>query len=225
MWPRWRIVQSTAGMRGALCFAPNRGRSVTYTSPRRWLPGFKPADERTALAALLERYLHAYGPATPQHFAQWLAAPRRWAAELFDSLASRLEQVQVDGEPAWVAAGDSVTPSAEEASPRSVHLLPYFDAYVVGSFPRQRLYPGRAAERALARGQAGNFPVLLVDGVVAGVWHQRRSGRVLEVTVEPLEELSPAQRVELDAQVERIGEILAARPLLTIGVVSAGGHA
>ena len=26
-------------------------------------------------------------------------------------------------------------------------------------------------------GQAGNYPVVLVDGVVGGVWHQRRSGR------------------------------------------------
>ncbi|MEK8144714.1 crosslink repair DNA glycosylase YcaQ family protein [Streptomyces sp. M10(2022)] len=49
-----------------------------------------------------------------------------------------------------------------------VRLLPYFDAFTIASQPRERLFPGAAFERALAGGQAGNFPVLLVDGVVAG---------------------------------------------------------
>jgi len=41
---------------------------------------------------------------------------------------------------------------------------------------RDRLYPGPAAARALTpSGQAGNYPVLLVDGVVGGLRHQRRS--------------------------------------------------
>ncbi len=96
MWPRWRWAEGTAANRGALCFGPNRGRNVTYTSPRRWLPGFRPADGQTALASLVKRYLHAYGPATPQHFARWLAAPPRWATELFDTLSGELQQVEVE---------------------------------------------------------------------------------------------------------------------------------
>jgi hypothetical protein len=221
-WPRWRQVEALAANRGALCFGPNRGRRVTYTSPRRWLPGFRPADGQAALADLVRRYLHAYGPATPPQFAQWLGAPRRWATELFDSLAADLRQVEVAGARAWLTTGDTTTPSTP---PRGVRLLPYFDAYVVGSHPRSLLFPGRASARALAGSQAGNFPVLLVDGVVAGVWHQRRSGRTLEVTVEPLDRLTAAQRRELDDQVERIGAFLDGTPRLTIGVVTAGPHA
>jgi hypothetical protein len=109
--------------------------------------------------------------------------------------------------------------------PQGVRLLPYFDAYAVGCHPREKVFPGRAAERALAGGQAGNFPVLLIAGVVAGVWHQRRSGRKLDNTVEPLEALTAAQRRELDDQVERIGEILEGTPRLTIGSVTVGPHA
>jgi hypothetical protein len=106
-----------------------------------------------------------------------------------------------------------------------VRLLPYFDAYVVGCHPRDKVFPGRAAERALAGSQAGNFPVLLIDGVVAGVWHQRRSGRRIAITVEPLEPLSAAQRRALDDQVERIGAFLEGTPQLTIGAVTVGAHA
>ena len=73
----------------------------------------------------------------------------------------------------------------------SVRLLPYFDAYTLGWQPRELLFPGRAAKRALTpAGQAGNFPVLLIDGTVAGVWHLRRSGRKLDITVEPFDQLS-----------------------------------
>jgi hypothetical protein len=105
-------------------------------------------------------------------------------------------------------------------------LLPYFDAYVVGSHPRDRLFPGQVATRALApSGQAGNYPVLLIDGIVAGVWHQRRSGRRIDVTVEPLIRLASKQRRTLEAQVERIGTILEGQARLTIGTVTTGGHA
>ncbi len=222
MWPRWRQIENTAANRGALCFGPNRGRKVTYTNPRRWLPGFAPADGPASLAALLKHYLHAYGPATPRQFAQWLNAPPRWAMELFDSVAEELQTVAVEGTPAWVVAGDTTVPAI---APYGVRLLPYFDAYAVGCHPRERLYPGCVAERALAGGQGGNFPVLLVAGMVAGVWHQRRSGRKIEITVEPLQALTTAQRRELDVQVERIGQFLGATPALTIGTVNVGGHA
>src|SRR5258705_359400 len=147
MWPRWRQVMHLAAHRGALCFGPNRGRKVTYTSPRPWLPGFQPAPASDALAGLVRRYLHAYGPATPQQFAQWLSAPRRWATELFDSLAGELEQVEVDGNLAWACAGDTAAPPTP---PHGVRLLPYFDAFTVGCHPRERLFPGPAAQRALA---------------------------------------------------------------------------
>jgi hypothetical protein len=221
-WPRWRKALPLAGMRGALCFGPNRGRKVTYTNPRRWLPGFRPAVGPGALADVVRRYLHAYGPATSQHFAQWMAAPRRWAAELFDRISGELEQVEVDGNLAWVAAGDATPPST---APTGVRLLPYFDAYAVGCHPREMLFAGRAAERALSGGQGGHFPVLLIGGTVAGVWHQRRSGRELHITVEPLSRLTAPQRRELDEQVERIGEFLESTPQLTIGTATAGPHA
>jgi hypothetical protein len=223
LWPRWRMALAHTGFRGALCFGPNRGPNVTYTNPQRFLPGFAPVEGRLALDWLLKSYLYAYGPATPEHFAQWLSAPRKWARELFDTLAGELEAVEVNGSLAWVVAGDTAFPSR---ALHSVRLLPYFDAYIVGSQPRELLFPGRASQRALTpSGQAGNYPVLLIDGTVAGVWHQRRSGRRLEITVEPFEQLTVEERRDLDGQVERMGAFFNAQPRLMIGTVSAGAHA
>jgi hypothetical protein len=222
-WPRWRQLTSTAAHRGVLCFGPNRGRNVTYTNPHRWLPGFRPDDGDTALAALAARYLHAYGPATPEHFARWLNIPPRRAIELFEQLTLELQRVELDGEPGLVSAGDTTTPAQPH---RGVRLLPYFDAFVVAGQPRERLFPGPAATRGLTpTGQAGNYPVLLVDGVVGGVWHQRRSGRKLAITVEPLRKLTAAQRRELEDEVDLVGAVVEAEPTLTVGTVAVGPHA
>ncbi len=222
-WPRWRQVTSTAAHRGMLCFGPGRGRKVTYTNPHRWLPGFQPAAGGGALRTLVRRYLYAYGPATPRHFAKWLAIQPRHAASLFGSLASDLMRVELDGEPAWAIAGDTGTPPGPH---RGIRLLPYFDAYVVAAQPRERLYPGAAATRALTpSGQAGNYPVMLVDGVVGGVWHQRRSGRRLAITVEPLCELTPLQLRQLHDEADLVGAVMESAVTLTVGTVTAGAHA
>ncbi|MGW7429595.1 winged helix DNA-binding domain-containing protein [Streptomyces sp. NPDC054861] len=224
-WPRWRQMTHTAAHRGVLCFGPNRGRNVTYTSP-----GVRPDEGTRALAALVERYLYAYGPATPQHFAKWLAAPAGWAGTLFTMLAGegRIEEVAFEDTRAWVVAGDTEFPAGPA---RGVRLLPYFDAFTIASQPRERLFPGAAWGRALSRGQAGNYPVLLVDGTVAGVWHQRRSGRRIAITVEPLTPPTPATRLnaartrQLEAEAERVAAILEGTAELTVGTVTVGPHA
>jgi len=221
LWPRWRQAVDTAAARGVLCFGADRNRKVTYTSPHRWLPGLTPRPGPAAQGELLRAYLHSYGPATAGHVARWLSAPASWAAGLVaaEAAAGRIEELPGHG---WVVAGDTAFPAGP---PPGVRLLPYFDAYVVGSHPRERVFPGRAAERALNRGQAGNFPVLLVDGVVGGLWHQRRAGRFVDVTVEPLAELSPARRRALEAEVERVGAFSGRVPRLTVGPVAVGPHA
>jgi hypothetical protein len=239
-WPRWRQLTSTAAHRGVLCFGANRGRKVTYTNPHRWKPGFRPDDGPGAPRDLVVAYLRAYGPATSRHFAQWVGIPPRRAADLFTELSaldpSPVEAVDVDlgdgdlgGDPAggtaWVVAGDTA-PDVEADVARGVRLLPYFDAFVVAGQPRARLFPGRASERALSpTGQAGNYPVLLLDGVVGGVWHQRRSGRRLTLTVEPLADLTAARRRLLDEEVGRVGEVMEGDPTLTVGPVAVGPHA
>ncbi len=219
-WPRWRQALGVAAYRGVLCFGPNRGRRVAYASPSRWLPDLTLPDADPAQLDLLRAYLTAYGPATPAHLATWLATGPAWTTRLFER--AELDEVELDGTPAWVWRGDAAFDAAE---PPQVRLLPYFDAFQVGSQPRGLLFPGRASERALAGRQAGNYPVLLLDGVVGGVWHQKRSGRRLAVTVEPLGKLTRTQRAALEVEVARVGAIVDARPELTVGPVSVGPHA
>lgn len=213
-WPRWRQAIAGAASAGALAYGAGRGPKATYARPPAFTVPSDPAVE------LLHEYLHSYGPATHREFAQWLAAPLGWAVSVFER--AEVEPVLVEGEERWVNHGDAVF---EDAPAAGIRLLPYFDPYAVGSHPRELLFPGRAAERALGRGQAGVFPVLLVDGIVGGVWHLKRSGKRIAVTVEPLRALRAAQVRELDERVERVGEILEGSAALTIGEVAVGPHA
>ncbi|MEY9932981.1 hypothetical protein ABH926_007634 [Catenulispora sp. GP43] len=219
MWPRWRQAMAMAAHRGVLCFGAGRGRKVTYMNPE-----VKPADTDEALTAVVRDYLWSYGPATPPQFAKWFGGTPAWGAKGFGSLAGAgsIEEVDFEGAAAWVAAGDT---AFDDAEPGGVRLLPYFDAYGIAGQPRDRLFPGRAAERALNRGQAGNRPILLVDGVVAGIWHLRRAGRRATVTVEAFSAPDRVLRAALEEQAARVGEILGVATELVLGEVEAGPHA
>jgi Winged helix DNA-binding domain len=119
MWPRWRQAMHLAGMRGVLCFGPARGRKVTYTSPRRWLPGFSPAPARPALIHVVTSFLRAYGPATPRRFAHWLNAPPRWADEVFASLCCQATSRSCWSTAWWPGCGTSGARAAGWTSPSS----------------------------------------------------------------------------------------------------------
>jgi hypothetical protein len=218
-WPRWRPAIGTAARRGILVFGPNRGNQVTYLGTRHWLPttATAPADGAGALAAVALRWLATYGPATPAQFAQWLGMLPAAATALFATLD--LDGVDVDGRAAWLPAG-----TALRTCDPPVRLLPHFDAYLVGCHPRPAVFPGRASEQALSGGAAGPVPALLVDGVVAGIWQHRRSGRRTAVTVEPFVALTDAQLATVHAEADRIGHITATTATVAIGTVTTRPH-
>lgn len=60
---------------------------------------------------------------------------------------------------------------------------------------------------------------------MAGVWHGKRSGRRVAVTVEPLGPLPSDRLTMLDDVVARLGTVLEATTTLTLGPVAVGPHA
>ena len=61
--------------------------------------------------------------------------------------------------------------------------------------------------------------------MVGGVWHQRRSGRTIAITVEPLRELTAPQHRQLDEEAGLVGAVMEAAVTLTVGTVTVGAHA
>ena len=185
-WPRWRLALGPAAVRGVLCFGPNRGRKVTYASPSRWLSDLSLPEADEAQLDLLSAYLTAYGPATagaPGPVAGHVAGVDRRALPASRPRGGRASRGSRRGccaatrrsrRPSRLRCGccPTSTPSRSARS-REPCCSP--------AGRRSGRWPGA---------QAGNFPVLLLDGVVGGVWHQKRSGKRLAVTVEPLGRLT-----------------------------------
>jgi hypothetical protein len=222
MWPRWRQAIGAAAHRGVLAFGNNRGNRVTYVSPGITVD----VDTDNAVRWLILQFLQSYGPATSRQFARWLGIRPAQAHREFQRFSRDLTTVQFAGEDAFIAADDEE--SLQTAEPRNsahrVHLLPHFDPYVIGSFPRELVFPGIAADRALSRGQAGTLPVVLIDGSVRGIWHAKKSNTSLDLTVESFDALAPRQLVELERETVRIGAFLDLEPRFTLAAVSTRAH-
>jgi hypothetical protein len=116
-----------------------------------------------------------------------------------------LVQVDVEGWRARLPADDAARPT--NTGDGQVHLLPYYDCYVVGAHPRAQLIPAIAPE-PLQKGTAAPFQTLLVDGVVGGLWERHTHGNRLELRVEPFAALNGHQVEQVRQQAERIGRIL-----------------
>ena len=217
-WPPWQLALGQAALEGLIVFGPNRGNRVSYVRTDQWLGGLGRVDEREAAREVCRRYLAAYGPATHVEFARWFNAPPRWARDLMQSL--ELEEVDVEGWRAWMPANGDVP---EPRRGGAVHLLPHFDCFVVGSHPRAHLVP-ELAPPELRKGTAAPFAVLLVDGVVGGVWDRQRRGKSLEVRVDAFATLGPEQREQVERQASRIGVILQTPVEVAFGEVKLRAH-
>jgi len=224
-WPRWQMVIGTAANAGLLCFGPDRGSKVTFMRPDQWLGDWTQVEGPVAFREIIRRYLAAYGPATHGEFAQWFGMRPGAARELMRQMADALEEVDVEGHRAWQLADDpGVSQPLESEAQDAVRLLPHFDCYAIGSHPRDRLVPADQKGRVLTRGSIGNVPVVIIEGVVAGIWRQQRRGGRLDVRVETFRPLSAGQRERLAAVVARVGEIVEAEGALTLGAVDARPH-
>jgi hypothetical protein len=199
----WGALLKPSAHRGDLCFGPSRGRNVTFVRPDRWLTGFRREDPDGAAREVVRRFLAGYGPATADDFGRWVgirgAQPKRMLAALGDEIG----EVTVDGRAASVLRADLKALRAAEA-PASVRLLPAFDPYVVATRPRGHLV-ARGHEPKIFRQQGWISPVVLVDGVAAGIWKRER-GRV---ELDLFRRLSRAARGELDAETERLHAFVA----------------
>ena len=194
----WGYFIGSAAVEGKLCHGPPRGSKVTFVRTDQWV-SWRDLDPSEALAEAARRFLTTYGPAGARQFAEWFGVGR--------AKAPRSPEVTVEA----------------RTAPGPLRLLPEYDCYVMGFRERDQLVPEEMRERVRSHpkgrfeGIAG-VPTGLVDGVVGGIWRRARKGKRVEISVEPAGRLD---RAELEAEVERIGNFLAAEPALRLGRLDA----
>ena len=198
----WGGMLKPAARNGELCFGPNRGPSVTFVSPKKWLQEWRDVDPEAAIVEAARRYLRAYGPATKSDFARWWGAWPGVGNAAWSGMAGQLAHVSVEGMRMDLMATD-VKAIGQAKIDQPVQLLPNFDPYILGHATRDHLFE-RAHSPKVSRTAGWISAVVLVDGSVAGTWTYTLAGKTFRVTVEPFGKLTSAV---LKAIRDRAGEL------------------
>ena len=202
----WGEMLKPAAFHGYLCSGPPRGQTVTFVRPDKWLTEWSLPRHESAWREIVRRYLGAYGPATREEFARWWGMQPAPAGRVLKASEDQLTEVDIEGHRAWALAEDlpSLSKTVRHPPPR---LLPAFDVYAAGTRPRASLVDARF-EELVFRKAGWISPVLLVEGMVAGVWARERTGGRFEVTVKPFGRLRAAARKAISEEADRIGRFL-----------------
>lgn len=209
----WAELLKPAAFAGALICGPPDGQNVTFVRPDRWLAGWREPRPDDAWRLIVRRYLHAYGPASREELARWWGMQPAPAGRVLKASSSDLAEVSVEGRAAWAVREDLAALKLPPARRAPLRLLPAFDVYVIGTRPRSAIVDHHFEDRVFRR--AGWISaVVLVDGQAAGVWtHEVERGK-LQVDVELFRPLGKAERVEIQCEVDRLGQFLDAAPRL-----------
>lgn len=177
----WGGMLKPAARNGWLCFGPNRGQSVTFVHPRRWLMSWEDADPDHALTEVARRYLRAYGPATKVDFARWWGAWPGVGVAAWKGLGPDLATVSVEGMSLQMLRND-LESMRDAKLDEAVQLLPPFDPYILGHATRDHLFE-RVHLPKVSRTAGWISAVVLVNGEVVGTWTHKLARTHLHITV------------------------------------------
>ena len=167
--------------------------------PTVWIVPPPEIDAPSATLELARRYLHVFGPATPEGFAKWAGIGARKAVGAFDELRGSRMPVETPSGDAWILGKDEATIRAAPAPTAPARLLPSGDAYTLGmtSADRALLVPDAKRRRELWTPRV--WPgALLVAGDVVGTWRRAQGA----VRIQTWRRISAAARDAVGAEAE-----------------------
>ncbi|WP_407659295.1 DNA glycosylase AlkZ-like family protein [Jiangella rhizosphaerae] len=126
-------------------------------------------------------------------------------------------EVDVDGVACWStpAVLAELTDEGTGDDATGVHLLPGFDPYVIAPIGhRAHTVPDGFIDR-VSRAAGWISPVLLVDGIVRGVWSHELKNGTFAIAVEPFAKVTAATKKAATTAAGRYGELFDADVRLT----------
>lgn len=194
-----RMPHGEAGR--ALGMNPNR---LKYAAPTgtvviRWDGARQPlvwtvpppdVDPSAARLELARRYLHVFGPATPEAFAVWAGIPRPSGIAAFNALRRSLVPVGTPIGDAWILSRDEAALRTASGPAAPARLLPSGDAYwLLQGDDREILVPDADRRRMLWTPRVWPGAVL-VNGEIVGTWRRAQE----RVTIHTWRRLSREER-------------------------------
>ncbi len=194
---------------------PHEGETygrARYLPAADWLsPGTADdADPDRAAAALAERYLGAFGPASVDDLAAYVGRGKfmsRWRGAM-QSLADRTVPLTDDQGRPLLDLVDAPRPGADAPAPP--RLLARWDSLLLafGTRDRTRLLDPAHQSTVITR-NADVLPTFLVDGFVAGTWLPRRGADGSpDIELRPFARLARHDRQALEAEAHRLLPLL-----------------
>lgn len=215
----WGTPLKLFAFRGDLCFGPNQGQKVTFVNAKQWLGKWKEVEPEAAFQEIARRYLRAYGPLTPKQFARWWNEGRvHVAKQVFQQIEDELEPVEVEGWPA-LALRSTVEPMETMTLSGVVRLLPLFDAYTLDTGRTgEPILPKRSWKQVFRSG-GWTSAVVLVDGIIKGVWDYKTKETQTTITVELFD--PPTRRLQegIEAEAARLGGFLGTAVVVEYGPI------
>jgi hypothetical protein len=199
----WGQVLKPLAWRGVLCHGPNQGNKITFTRPASQYPswGERPKPDEAA-PAVIQAYLGAYGPATPEVFDRWLSLNstskprlRQWFADLGD----KLTEVDVEGRRALMVT-EHMDELADIPAYEGIRLLGGFDQYILGPGTRDELLLPKHHRAAVSRTSGWISPIVVVSGRVVGVWEVRDH----EIVVTPFPDGERLPQTDLEKEAAHV---------------------
>ncbi len=196
-----------AGLKGILCFGPNRGSKPTYASLADWATIDVHAILENAPARLALRHLRAFGPATANDLAKWAGIPIGEARAGLEMVRDQLVAVDIEDTPAWLPKERLSWIEASDRESQFVRLLPIFDTVLLGYQNRDWILPPQLAAHVVPGG-GWVFPAVLVDRGIAGTWKSAKTKGGLRVAVTLFQDLTAAERSGIKREAENIARFL-----------------
>lgn len=185
---------------GLVVFGERNGISPTFTSYKTWVGRGLEADHQEAARELVRKYLHCYGPATPDLFVTWLGCSKKQGRRLWELAAQEMEPVSVLGKRAFILAADQDGFGSPKELSREVLLLGGHDPFL-DQRDRFILQPDKSLHKQIWK-LVSNPGAIVYRGEIIGVWTRKKSGnKGMEIKMTLWKERGQDVRREL----ERLG--------------------
>lgn len=162
------------------------------------------ARTAAAQAAMIDRYLRAFGPATTEDVVWWTGWPKGAITRALASMGAL--EVELEGRCGWLAASEAFDSSSidHDAVDETVAVLPALDPASMGWKQRSHYLDPAMTDRLFDRnGNAG--PTVWVGGRIVGGWAQRDDG---EMVFRLLTDVGSEAAQAIERELERLaGEI------------------
>ncbi|HEX6951167.1 MAG TPA: crosslink repair DNA glycosylase YcaQ family protein [Gaiellaceae bacterium] len=161
-----------------------------WTGPR---PEIEPSEARSEL---VRRFLHVFGPATPDVFANWAGVRDPEALAAFDALKRSLTAVRTPIGDAWILTRDEPGFREPPGPSAPARLLPSGDAYFLyWGAGRDLLVPDPAQRAELWTSRVWPGAVL-VAGEIVGTWRRAQA----DLSIRAWRKLTRAERDAVETE-------------------------